>query len=79
MFNNYTLFKYGQTATSKFRKRKTSFSFPTNTESESKHKNKKERAKDIEHLKGRLEVMKTERQLLFKKLGEITSKSLKNN
>lgn len=53
MFNNYTLFKYGQVASSVGKKRNSTSNIPVpETEvNPNKYKNKKERMKDSEHLK----------------------------
>ena len=78
MYNNYNLFKYGQVASSTGRKRNSTVSLPQQ-ESSSKHKNMKQRSKDNEQMKLRLLGMRAERQVLFEKLTEITSKNVRKN
>ena len=75
MFNNYNLFKYGQVATSAGKKRHSTNSLPSPENNPNRHKNLKERTKDNLLLKERLVSMKNERQGLFDKLQEITTKN----
>lgn len=75
MFNNYNLFKYGQVVTSTGKKRSSTQNLPAPEINTNRHKNQKERDKDIANLKERLDGMKNQRQNLFNKLHEITSKN----
>ena len=73
MFNNYNLFKHGQFATPSTKRRFSLKNYPAE-DSQQKHKNMKERVRENQAVKERLDKMKLDRQLLFNRLESITSK-----
>ena len=76
MFNNYNLFKHGQFTSASSKRRNSLKNYPAADDSQSRHKNMKERLRENQVIKERLEKMKTDRQVLFHRLESITAKNI---